>query len=310
MKRIRVIDSHTGGEPTRLVIDGFPDFGGGTVAQQMEVMRRDHDQWRRTTMLEPRGNDVIVGAVLCPPSIAGAATGLIFFNNAGYLGMCGHGTIGVVRSLHYLGRISPGVHTIETPVGTVQATLHDDLSVSVRNIPAKRIAAGVSVEVAGHGRVTGDIAWGGNWFFLVSDHGQRIASDNVAALTKFCVAVRGAVNAAGLAGDNGHEIDHVELFADDASANSRSFVLCPGHAYDRSPCGTGTSAKLACLAADGKLQPGETWVQKSVIGSVFRASYERAEGSIIPTIRGEAHISADATLIVEDSDPFAWGIAP
>ena len=308
MKRIRVIDSHTGGEPTRLVIDGFPDFGGGTVAEQLAVMRRDHDQWRRTTVLEPRGNDVIVGAVLCPPSIAGAAAGVIFFNNAGYLGMCGHGTIGVVRSLHHLGRIGPGVHLIETPVGSVQATLHDDLSVSVRNVPAKRLMAKISVDVEGYGRVTGDVAWGGNWFFLVSDHGQRIAADHVAALTNFSRAERDAVAAAGITGDGGHAIDHVELIADDAEADCRNFVLCPGAAYDRSPCGTGTSAKLACLAADGKLQPGETWVQKSVIGSVFRGSYERAGDAVIPTIRGEAHISAETTLIVDETDPFAWGI--
>jgi len=308
MKRISVIDSHTGGEPTRLVIGGFPSLGGGSVAQQLEVLRRDHDQWRRTTVLEPRGSDVLVGAVLCPPSIPDAAAGVIFFNNAGYLGMCGHGTIGVVRSLHHLGRIGPGMHVIETPVGAVEATLHEDLSVSVRNVPAMRVAAGVTVDVEGHGRITGDVAWGGNWFFLVSEHGQRIASDNVAALTRFSRAVRDALDAAGISGFGGAPIDHVELFAEDPVADSRNFVLCPGDAYDRSPCGTGTSAKLACLAADGKLQPGETWVQASVIGSVFRASYERVGESVVPTIRGEACISAEATLLVEEADPFAWGI--
>ena len=235
---------------------------------------------------------------------------MIFFNNSGYLGMCGHGTIGVVRTLHHMGRIAPGVHRIETPVGTVEATLHDDLSVSVRNVPAYRHAKGVALDVPGYGPVKGDVAWGGNWFFLISDHGQRVAGDNVAALTAYASAVREGPERAGITGANGGEIDHIELFADDPEHDSRSFVLCPGLAYDRSPCGTGTSAKLACLAADGKLEPGAVWRQASVIGSVFQASYEQADGGIVPTIRGSAHLSAEATLLIEEDDPFGWGIAP
>ncbi len=338
MKRIQVLDSHTGGEPTRLVIDGFPQLGTGSMAERRKLLAERFDDWRAATMLEPRGSDVLVGALLCEPVDPTACAGVIFFNNSGYLGMCGHGTIGLVVSLAHLGRIQPGTHRIETPVGTVQARLHEDRSVSVRNVPAYRYRKAVDVEVPGHGTVTGDIAWGGNWFFLVAEHGQRIAGDNLEALTAYTWAVRQALDAQGIRGEDGGDVDHIELFADpeqpkgsqpsvaseeeaepapnDAPssaaaslrADSRNFVLCPGKAYDRSPCGTGTSAKLACLAADGKLQPGEIWRQASVIGSEFLASYEPDGDRIVPTIRGRAHLSAEATLLIEDDDPFAWGI--
>ncbi|WP_313518436.1 4-hydroxyproline epimerase [Pseudomonas sp.] len=310
MKRIRVLDSHTGGEPTRLVLDGFPELGDGSMAERRQILAERHDDWRAASVLEPRGSDVLVGALYCKPVDPEACAGVIFFNNTGYLGMCGHGTIGLVVSLAHLGWIEPGVHKIETPVGTVEATLHDDRSVSVRNVPSYRYRQAVSLDVPGHGRVTGDIAWGGNWFFLIAEHGLRIAGDNLDALTAYTVAVQKALEDQGIRGEDGGLIDHIELFADDPEADSRNFVLCPGKAYDRSPCGTGTSAKLACLAADGKLQPGETWRQASVIGSQFEGSFEWQGERIVPTIRGRAHISAEATLIIEDDDPFAWGIRP
>ncbi|MBV8469241.1 MAG: 4-hydroxyproline epimerase [Burkholderiaceae bacterium] len=309
MKRIKVIDSHTGGEPTRLVIDGFPNLGSGSMAERLQRLALEHDGWRAATVLEPRGSDVVVGALLCEPVDPANACGVIFFNNAGYLGMCGHGTIGLVASLAHLGRIGPGTHGIETPAGHVSAVLHDDGSVSVRNVPAYRHLRQVEVRVPGQGTVRGDVAWGGNWFFLVSEHGQRVAGDNVEALTAYAWAVREALGAQGITGAAGAEIDHIELFADDdKGADSRSFVLCPGKAYDRSPCGTGTSAKIACLAADCKLQPGAPWRQASVIGSEFIARYEVQDGKIIPTIRGRAHVCAEATLLIDDKDPFAWGI--
>jgi 4-hydroxyproline epimerase len=329
MKRIRVLDSHTGGEPTRLVLDGFPDLGDGSMAERRQILAERHDDWRAASVLEPRGSDVLVGALYCKPVDPEACAGVIFFNNSGYLGMCGHGTIGLVVSLAHLGWIEPGVHKIETPVGTVEATLHDDRSVSVRNVPSYRYRQAVSLDVPGHGRVTGDIAWGGNWFFLIADHGLRIAGDNLDALSAYTVAVQKALEDQGIRGEDGGLIDHIELFAEDTPpkgsspsvaseegaaawlpADSRNYVLCPGKAYDRSPCGTGTSAKLACLAADGKLQPGETWRQASVIGSQFEGSFEWQGERIVPTIRGRANISAEATLIIEDDDPFAWGIRP
>ena len=311
MHRIQVIDSHTGGEPTRVVLAGFPDLGRGSMAERRALLAAEHDRWRAATVLEPRGSDVVVGALLCAPQDPQAAAGVVFFNNTGYLGMCGHGTIGLVATLAHLGRIQAGAHRIETPVGTVTATLHADGSVSVRNVPAYRLHKQVAVELPGHGTVRGDVAWGGNWFFLVAEaeHGQRVDGSNLAALTAYTAALRQALAAQGITGADGAEIDHIELFADDPEADSRNFVLCPGNAYDRSPCGTGTSAKVACLAADGKLAPGQVWHQASVIGSRFEASYEAGEnGQVIPTIRGRAHLSAEAVLLIEDDDPFGWGI--
>ncbi|MDB5893392.1 MAG: hydroxyproline-2-epimerase [Rhodoferax sp.] len=328
MKRIQVIDSHTGGEPTRLVIGGFPELGHGSMAERRALLAAEHDAWRAATVLEPRGSDVVVGALLCEPVSPDAAAGVIFFNNTGYLGMCGHGTIGLVATLAHMGRITQGEHRIETPVGTVTATLHADGAVSVRNLPAYRHLHQVAVEVPGHGTVRGDVAYGGNWFFLVNDHGQRLASDNLPALTAYTSLLREALAAQGVTGRDGAEIDHIEIFAEGTERfatgerspmagaaastgntyHSKNFVLCPGLAYDRSPCGTGTSAKIACLAADGKLAPGEIWRQASVIGSVFEASYTLEDGQVVPTIRGRAHLSAEATLLIEDDDPFGWGI--
>ncbi|HEY0957073.1 MAG TPA: 4-hydroxyproline epimerase [Roseateles sp.] len=314
MKRIHVVDSHTGGEPTRVVIQGFPELGRGAMAQRRELLALEHDRFRRATLLEPRGSEVLVGALLCEPVDPAHTAGVIFFNNAGYLGMCGHGSIGLIATLAHLGRIRPGEHVIETPVGDVLATLHEDGRVSVRNVPSYRLAAGVPVRLPTGQTVSGDIAWGGNWFFLCSDHGQTVDPTRVAALTDYAAMLGEALHAQGHRGADGAVIDHIELFApaDGAIADSRSFVLCPGRQYDRSPCGTGTSAKLACLAAAGALPPGRVWRQASVIGSVFEAWYERAAtgdaASIVPTIRGRAFISAEATLIVDPADPFGWGL--
>jgi 4-hydroxyproline epimerase len=294
MKQISIIDSHTGGEPTRLVVDGGPDLGQGPLSERLALLRERHDQLRTGTVCEPRGSDVVAG--------------VIFFNNVGYLGMCGHGTIGLVASLAHLGRIKPGRHRIDTPVGVVVAELHVDGSVSVDNVPSYRLQKNVPVVVEGYGTVRGDIAWGGNWFFLVGEHGFDVRRGNIEALTRFSEAVMAALQAQGITGAQGAPIDHVELFGPSDSADSRNFVLCPGKAYDRSPCGTGTSAKLACLAGDGKLAPGAVWRQESIIGSVFEASYRQDGERIAPTIRGTAWISGESRLSFDESDPFAWGI--
>ena len=308
MKRLHVIDSHTGGEPTRLILSGFPALSGGSIAAQLDGLRNEHDQWRRACLLEPRGNDVLVGALYCEPVTAGASCGVIFFNNAGYLGMCGHGTIGLVASLHHLGHIAPGVHMIDTPVGPVAATLHEDGAVTLRNVPAYRFRHQVAVDVPGHGVVKGDIAWGGNWFFLVSEHGKTLEMNNVDALTEYTWAMLKALENQGIHGADGALIDHIELFASDPDAHSRNFVMCPGKAYDRSPCGTGTSAKLACLAADGTLAPGQTWTQASITGSQFTGHYEWDGERVIPFITGRAYMTADSVLLIDEQDPFAWGI--
>jgi 4-hydroxyproline epimerase len=308
----RFIDSHTGGEPTRLVIEGGPNLGHGTLAERRERFRQHHDAWRRALMNEPRGSDVLVGALLCPPEHESSLTGVVFFNNVGYLGMCGHGTIGVIATLAHLKRIEPGHHAVDTPVGTVRATLHENGSVTVANVPAYRHAANVPVDLPGLGRVHGDVAWGGNWFFLCADHGMDLLANNVGALTQRAEAIRRALIEQGVTGAGGAEVDHIELLgpAQDPRHQGRNFVLCPGMAYDRSPCGTGTSAKLACLAADGDLAPGDVWHQESVIGSVFSAHYERADtpGQVMPFIHGRAHVTLEATLVFDPQDPYAWGL--
>jgi 4-hydroxyproline epimerase len=307
---IQVVDSHTGGEPTRVVITGGPDLGTGPVAARRDVLRDRHDDFRSAVVNEPRGSDVLVGALLCPPSDPSCTAGVIFFNNVGYNGMCGHGTIGLVATLAHLGRIRPGEHRIETVVGVVSARLHESGAVSVRNVPSYRHAHGVRVEVPGHGPVVGDVAWGGNWFFLVEDHGQPLEPAHVDRLTDFTWRIRQALVQAGVTGKGGAEIDHIELFGPSPrpDVDGRNFVLCPGRAYDRSPCGTGTSAKLACLVADGKLRPGQVWRQESIIGSVFEGRMEAADGVLVPTITGEAFVTAEATLLLDPRDPFQKGI--
>lgn len=307
----RIIDSHTGGEPTRLVVSGGPALGTGAMNGRLEVFRRDHDAWRRALVNEPRGSDVLVGALLCAPADAANACGVIFFNSVGYLGMCGHGTIGLVATLAHLGQLQTGVHDIETPVGTVSAALHADGSVTVANVASYRQTKALPLDVPGVGRVHGDVAWGGNWFFLCDDHGLRLDRASIPALTERAEAIRRALREQGVSGRGGAEIDHIELLgpADNPSHHGRSFVLCPGGAYDRSPCGTGTSAKLACLAADAKLAPRATWFQESVIGSVFGAHYTPGPGgSVLPFIHGRAHVTLDATLVFDPADPFGWGL--
>jgi 4-hydroxyproline epimerase len=306
-QRLRVVDSHTGGEPTRIIIDGGPSLSG-SLKEQLQQLRNAHDWLRSSSINEPRGSDVLVGGLLTAAHSPGAAAGVMFFNNVGYLGMCGHGTIGLVATLAHLSRLSPGEHLIDTPVGAVRAALHDSGEVSVHNVPAYRHAKAVRITVPGLGSVSGDVAWGGNWFFICEDHGLELTRRNIPQLLDASAAIQRALNAAGISGTEGAIIDHVELCGPSEFADSRNFVLCPGAAYDRSPCGTGTSAKLACLAAEGELAPGEVWRQESIIGSVFDASYRQEQGRILPTIRGRAHVTGEATLLIDPQDPFAHGI--
>jgi 4-hydroxyproline epimerase len=309
-RRVRIIDSHTGGEPTRLVISGGPDLGSGPLPDRLQCFRAHHDKFRSAVVNEPRGSDVIVGALLCEPTDPSCAAGVIFFNNVGYLGMCGHGTIGLVATLSFMNRISPGEHRIETPVGMVTAVLHPSGEVTVNNVASYRHAANVAVHVPGYGTVHGDIAWGGNWFFLVHEHTMEISLKHVEDLTNFAWAIRLALVQQGITGANRQEIDHIELYGPSnlPSVNSRNFVLCPGKAYDRSPCGTGTSAKLACLYAEGKLREGDVWRQESVVGSVFEGSIRVQDGKIYPSIKGSAFVNSESELVLNPQDPFCYGI--
>jgi 4-hydroxyproline epimerase len=311
MRRIQVIDSHTGGEPTRIIIDGGPDLGTGTLAERRHVFQQQYDDIRRAVVDEPRGSDVLIGGLLCRPCDPECVAGVIFFDTAGFLGMCGHGTIGFVVTLQHLGRIQRGSHRIETPVGVVNVKLDDGNCVTIQNVPSYRYQENVEVTVPGYGTVSGDIAWGGNWFFLVREQRETLdpsATDHLLRVTR---QIREALKREGVRGPQGELVDHVELYGppQDPANHSRNFVLCPGGDYDRSPCGTGTSAKLACLAADGRLAEGEVWRQESIIGSVFECSYRRKEADrITPVIRGTAFVSGETSLILDPADPFCMGI--
>jgi len=315
MRRIDVIDSHSEGEPTRVVISGGPDLGPGTAAERLERLRSDHDAFRSAVVNEPRGFDAMVGAILLEPADGDAVAQVIFFNNVGYLGMCAHGSMGIGATLLHLGRIEAGRHRIETPVGDVMLDVDPGGRVAVENVPSRRTASAVVVETQRHGRVIGDIAWGGNWFFLVADHGLDLTLENRDALTAYSMDVKGSLLRHGIVGDDGGEIDHVELFGPPtrADADSKNFVLCPGGEYDRSPCGTGTSAKMACVHADGALPPGARWRQESILGTVFEGwvrdgGVGSRDHEVIPTVAGRAWITAESTLLIADDDPFRDGI--
>ncbi len=309
-RNIEVIDSHTAGEPTRCVLSGGPDLGQASLVDRMTRLRRDHDWMRRAILCEPRGSDVVVGAWLLEPDTPDCVAAAVFFNNVGYLGMCGHGTIGVAATLAYMGRIGTGVHFLQTPVGKVKIDLHSSNDVTIENVPAYRYAAKIKIDVPEGGIVVGDIAWGGNWFFLVEHQGLPLELANVDALTELTWNIRTQLKASGITGADGAEIDHIELFTapHDQANNSRNFVLCPGQAYDRSPCGTGTSAKMACLVESGKLAPGDAWRQEGILGTVFEGRVRIENGTIIPSITGSAFVTAESTLIFDLEDPFRAGI--
>ncbi len=305
---VEVVDSHTEGEPTRVVLAGWPLPPGTSLAERRAALLREQDHLRRAVVLEPRGHAAVVGALLTPPEQVGSRCGVIFFNNVGALGMCGHGLIGLVRTLEWLGRLQPGEVRVDTPVGTVTAWLDAEGRVTLRNVPARAQALDVEVDVPGLGRVRGDVAWGGNWFFITELPGEPLEAARLPRLLAVSQAVRQALVDGGVSGAEGAEIDHVELVGPAPDADARVFVLCPGGEYDRSPCGTGTSAKLAVLQARGRLRPGQVWRQESVTGGRFEAWLGEHEGQLLPHVRGRAFVTGRATLHFDPRDPLVGGI--
>jgi len=305
---LRVVDSHTEGEPTRVIVDGWPQPTGDTMSERRDDLRRNADRLRRGVVCEPRGHAAIVGALLTPPVTPGAQAGIVFFNNETYLGMCGHGLIGVVRTLQHLGRLSPGVARFDTPVGPVSAELNDDGSVTIENVAAKAHALDVAIDVPGCGRVVGDVAYGGNWFFIT--HVQaKLDTSNVDELLRLTRAMQSAIDAQRPAG--GAPIDHIELSGapHDPESDARNFVLCSGGEYDRSPCGTGTSAVMAALHRRGSLAFEQPWRQESITGGRFTGWLTPGDdGELIPHIRGRAFITGASTLRFDPADPFRFGI--
>ena len=308
IKKIRVVDSHTGGEPTRVVVSGFPDLGDGSMADRRTIFKTRFDKFRSAIINEPRGHKAIVGALLCKPNDKTCTAGVFFFNNSGYLGMCGHGTIGLIKTLQFLRQIDAGRHRIETPVGFVEAEINSDGIVTIENVQSYRFAKDVEIEVEKYNKIRGDIVWAGNWFFLVEDHTHKLELTNLRQLVDFTSNVRKTLNRKGITGGAGEEIDHIEIFSPAENADGKNFVLCPGGEYDRSPCGTGTSAKLACLYEDGKLKAGDLWRQESITGSIFEGQVKIVDGKIIPIIKGSAFITAESNLILDENDPFCYGL--
>lgn len=309
-KPIKIIDSHTGGEPTRVIVDGGPDLGRGSMSERIENFKENFDHFRRALVNEPRGSSVVVGALLCQPVDSRHVAGVIFFNNAGYLGMCGHGLIGVAATLYHMNRIGLGEHTIETSVGVVTIELLSANRIKIKNVESYRFAKNIQVEVCGYGLVTGDIAWGGNWFYLVKDNQLDIDLEHVDQLLVLTRKIKNTLAENKITGSYGAEIDHIELFSDKQltnNADSRNFVLCPGNEFDRSPCGTGTSAKLACLHEDGHLKENQIWRQQGVVGSIFEGTVSSDKYKLIPTITGEAFITLESTVYFDENDPYQFG---
>lgn len=311
LRQITVIDSHTEGEPTRVVVDGWPAPEGATMAERREDLRARFDHLRRAVVCEPRGHAAIVGALLTPPVSDGATAGIIFFNNETYLGMCGHGLIGVVRTLQHMGRLTPGLAAFDTPVGRVQTELADNGTVTIQNVPSRCHAMDVSVDVPGIGRVVGDVAYGGNWFFITHHDVGELTLENTPALTRATQDIQDALDRSGMSKQGGAEIDHIELTGPPRrlDADARNFVLCSGGEYDRSPCGTGTSAKMAALHARGELAIGQDWRQESITGSLFTGWLTQGRnGELIPHIRGSAYVTAESVLRFDPADPFRLGL--
>lgn len=308
---MHVVDSHTGGMPTRVILDGGPDLGSGSLARRAHRLASEHEAFFKSILLEPRGQPGMVGALLVEAETPDCEIGVIYFDADAVLGMCGHGTIGLAVTLAYLDRITPGTHKFETPAGVISVDLLDANTARVTNVESRRVQASVTVEVAGHGSVTGDLAYGGNWFFIVDPSPIPVVTENIRALTDLTIAIREACIAQGVTGENAENVDHVILQGVSGSENihSRNFVLCPDNQYDRSPCGTGSSARLACLAASGVLGPGEEIVQESVIGSSYRLSYQPGRnGTVSPSLEGQAFVMAEGKLLFAREDPFRAGI--
>lgn len=327
---IQAIDSHTAGEPTRVVTGGLPAIRGATMADKRAGLQRAHDHLRRALVLEPRGHDAIVLAYLLSPCRAGADLGVVFANDAGYLGMCGHGAIGVATVAVATGMVAAQEPVTElvldTPAGAVACRVAVDggrpTSVTITNVPSFLFRQRVVVPVHGFGKVAADVAYGGNWFaFVEADQlGLMVEKNHLPVLMQAATAIREALVREGVRGrhpdrDDDEIIDHVKLFAplDGPTPGARALTLCPGAAYDRSPCGTGTSAKLAVLHAKGELATGEWFRSQSVLGTEFRARVVSTTDvggnpAVVPEIEGSAWITGFATFVVDPDDPCAFGL--
>jgi 4-hydroxyproline epimerase len=312
--RLRVIDSHTIGEPTRVVIDeslvAGLDLGMGSVRERRDRFRDRYDHVRSALVGDPRGTNAMVGVILVPPADPSCRFGAFCVNRVGYLDMCGHATIGLAVTLGSQRIIEPGSFRLETPAGVVGVMWHGGGAASFECVPPRRIAKGLALACDDGSRVTGDVATSGLWFFICRDHGLAVEPAAIPALTERAWSIRRALEARGITGDGGEVIDHVVLLGPphEPGNDGRAFVLCPDGAFDRSPCGTGTSALVGCLLDDGILAEGRTWRQESVLGGVYEARIRREQGVAVPTVRGRAWLTAETTLHFAADDPYRIGL--
>jgi 4-hydroxyproline epimerase len=311
---ICVVDSHTIGEPTRLVLDDAfvagLDLGTGSVFSRREVFRSRYDDVRRALVTDPRGVEAMVGVILVPPADPTCDLGAFYFNRVGYLDMCGHATIGLAVSLGHTGRITPGPFRMETPAGVVGVEWHGGSDASFQSVTPRRIHRGLSIRCPDGSIVTGDVATSGLWFFICRDHGLPVVPEAIPQLLERSWAIRRSLGAAGVTGDTGEVIDHIVLMGPplDPANSARNFVLCPDGAFDRSPCGTATSALVGCLHEDVQLAEGAVWRQESILGGLYEASVRTQAGVLVPTVRGRAWITAEATLQFSADDPYRAGL--
>jgi len=321
-----VIDSHTAGHPTRIVVGGLPKVRGGSVAQKRDYIKSKMDYIRTLLCNEPRGHSCMYGAFLVEPSSEDADFGVIFFSTASYDDMCGHGTIGVatvLTEMNMVRREEPTTEvTFETPAGLVRVETKvvggKVKSVSFVNVPAFLYKKDISIDVPGYGEVKGDVAFGGNWFFYVNakEIGVRVRSENVDALARAGIAIKNEFNKEfDLVHPTNPNISRkllatsiIDIPVKNKNADQNNIVV-EGKWVDRSPCGTGTSGRMAVLFAKNKLGLNEDFVNESITGETFRGRLigETKVGeypAVVPEITGNAYITGFNHIILDPDDPF------
>lgn len=321
------VDGHTCGNPVRMVVGGGPDLKGATMSEKRDHFLRDYDWIRTALMFEPRGHDMMSGSILYPPTRPDCDMAILFIETSGCLPMCGHGTIGTVTMALEQGQVkpkTPGLLRLDTPAGLVEAHYREEggriTSVKLINVPSYLAVRDLELEVEGLGRLVVDVSYGGNFYAIVDPQANFTGVEAVqpSDILRWSPKVRVAVNKA-------VELVHPEnpairgcrhvLWAGKPTvpgATARNAVFYGDKAIDRSPCGTGTSARLAQWAARGRLKPGEDFVHESIIGSLFtgRIEAETTVGNhpaIVPSIEGWAVMTGLNTIFVDDHDPFKHG---
>ena len=321
------IDAHTCGNPVRVVAGGGPLLPNVSMAQKRQIFMRDHDWVRRALMFEPRGHDVMSGSILYPSSREDCELGVLYIEVSGCLPMCGHGTIGTVTVAIEEGLVqprTPGRFAIEAPAGRVEIEYVQEGAyveqVRLHNVPAYLHAADVSIDVPGLGELVIDVAYGGNFYAIIEPQKNWPGLDECSArdLIRWSPAVRKAAQAAVAPvhpeDDRIHSVSHIQWCDKPrhGRAHARNAVFYGDAAIDRSPCGTGSSARMAQLTAKGRLAVGDEFIHESIIGSLFDCRVESAAhvgnlDAINPSVAGWARITGHNTIFVDDRDPFAHG---